>query len=73
MREYGIKLTELKDVKNADCIIFAVAHKEFKEMKLSDLDSLYAHVENKEKVLIDVKGLFDRKAIAEIGYTYWRL
>ena len=73
MREYGIKLTKLSDVKNADCIIVAVAHAQFKEMTLNQLDSIYADIHNKQKVLIDVKGLFERKAVEEMGYSYWRL
>lgn len=73
MREYGIQLTSLSSVKDADCLIFAVAHKEFKEMQLKDLDALYLNASNAEKVLIDVKGLFDLKTVKRAGYAYWRL
>lgn len=73
IREYGIHLTELKNVKNVDCIILAVAHNEFKKMTIKELDSLYGSFASKEKVLIDVKGVFNRDEIKRVGYTYWRL
>ncbi len=71
--EYGVTLTKLSDVKDADCLIFAVAHNEFKNMTLSQLDMLYKKDPNNEKVLIDVKGLFNIKEMNEKGYIYWRL
>ena len=72
-REYGIELVNIKDVKDADCLVLAVAHDTFKEMSWSDIDSLYGDFENNEKILIDVKSVFDRKDIEEKGYSYWRL
>ena len=72
-REYNVDLTELKDIKDADCIIFAVAHNQFKEMSVEDVDKLFVDCPANEKVLIDVKGIFDRKEIENKGYTYWRL
>ena len=73
-REYGVELTELKDVKNADCVILAVAHNEFKNLSWQEIDTLFnKDLENKEKVLIDVKGLRDLKEAKKQGYKYWRL
>jgi UDP-N-acetyl-D-galactosamine dehydrogenase len=37
---------------------------------MSDLDSLYA---NDKKVLLDIKGLLNRKEYETAGYSYWRL
>ena len=37
MREYGVTLTKLEDVKDADCVIVAVAHNEFKSLSLKDI------------------------------------
>lgn len=71
--EYGIDLVEIKDVKEADCLVLAVAHDIFKQMSWDEIDSLYGNFENKDKVLIDVKSIFDRKEIEEYGYSYWRL
>lgn len=71
--EYNIDLTNLDDIKDVDCFIFAVAHNEFKNMNISQIDKLYKKMDNKEKVLIDVKGLFDRNEIETYDYSYWRL
>lgn len=71
--EYGIDLVDVKDVKNADCLVLAVAHDSFKQMSWREIDSLYGNFENKDKVLIDVKSILDRKEIEEQGYSYWRL
>ena len=37
MHEYGIELTKLEDVSEADCIIVAVAHNEFRTLNLNDI------------------------------------
>lgn len=71
--EYGIELVDIKELENADCLVLAVAHDTFKQMSWNDIDALYGDFENKEKVLIDVKSILDRKAIEEKGYSYWRL
>lgn len=73
MEEYGVALTELKDVENADCVILAVAHNEFKELGIDGIDKLFKSVDNSEKVLIDVKGLLDKKMVESKNYKYWRL
>lgn len=71
--EYGIDLADIKEVKDADCLVLAVAHALFKQLRVEELDSLYGNLENKDKILIDVKSIFDRKEIEEKGYSYWRL
>lgn len=71
--EYGIDLVDIKDVKDADCLVLAVAHDTFKQMSWDDIDNLYGNYENHEKVIIDVKSILDRKEIEEKGYSYWRL
>lgn len=71
--EYNIDLVDIKDVKDADCIVLAVAHDIFKQMSWSEIDSLYGGFDNKDKVLVDVKSILDRKEIEEKGYSYWRL
>ncbi len=73
MEEYGVTLTELKDVKNADCVILAVAHNEFKMFGIDNIDKLFRSMENSEKVIIDVKGILDKKLVESLKYNYWRL
>ena len=73
MKEYGVTLTKLEDIKDIDCIILAVAHNEFKKLSLSKLKSLFKESNDNEKVLIDVKGLHSVKELKESGMKYWRL
>ncbi len=73
MREYGVKLTKLEDVSDADCVIVAVSHKEFKSIGLLKIKSLFKPVLDKEKVLIDVKGLYSIEELKASGMQWWRL
>ena len=58
IHEYGVTLTKIEDINDADCVIVAVAHNEFKEMSIDYIKKLYKNSKNDEKVLIDVKGLY---------------
>ena len=73
MREYGVELTPLHEVKDADCVIVAVAHNEFKDLRLDDIKKLYRVSADSEKVLIDVKGIYSVKDLKNSGMDYWRL
>ena len=73
MHEYGVILTKLEDVKDADCVIVAVAHNEFKAMNLEDIKKLFKSCDDAEKVLIDVKGLYKVKDLEKSGMRFWRL
>ena len=74
MHEYGVTLTALEDVKDADCVIVAVAHNEFRAMTLSQIKALYAqNLPDDEKVLIDVKGLYPVEDLKASGMRFWRL
>ena len=73
MKEYGVTLTKLEDIRDVDCIILAVAHNEFKELSLEQLKSMFVESKDDEKVLIDVKGIHSIKDLKESGMRYWRL
>lgn len=74
MKEYNLKLTSLNKVKDVDCLVLAVAHDEFRKINLDELDHYYKkNVNNGEKVLIDVKGILNKKEVEKKGYMYWRL
>lgn len=72
-REYGVALTAMEDVHNADCVILAVAHKEFKQMTTEQMDRLFCAGPNDQKVVIDVKSVLNKQALEEAGYRFWRL
>ena len=69
-RLYGIKLAEMNGIRNVDAVILAVAHQEFMNFKRSDFDVLYG---TEKKVLLDIKGMLNRKEYEAAGYSYWRL
>lgn len=71
MKEYGIELVNFSDINNIDAVIIAVAHKEYFELNLKKLKELYNS--KTKSVLIDVKGIFDRKEAELSDYLYWRL
>ena len=73
MHEYGVKLTSLSEIKDADCIIVAVAHNEFRTLDLDAMKKLYKSVSDAEKVLIDVKGIYKVTDLDASGIKYWRL
>ena len=69
-RLYGIKFMDIADINDADAVVLAVAHDCFKELGMDNIDKLYGEG---EKIMIDIKGLLDRKAYENAGYSYWRL
>lgn len=73
MHEYGVVLTRLEDVTDADCVIVAVAHNEFKTMSLDDIKKLYKTNVDYEQVLLDVKGLYKVEELKNSGLKWWRL
>ena len=73
MHEYGVTLTKLSDVQDADCVIVSVAHNEFKAMSLNDIKKLFKTCDDSEKVLLDVKGLYKISELEASGMKYWRL
>ena len=73
MREYGVELTPLHDVNDADCIVFAVSHDAFYDIDEEKLDSMFKSDDNIEKIIIDVKSMQDKQKMIDKGYRYWRL
>ena len=73
MQEYGVTLTSFEDAAGADCVIVAVAHNEFRSMTLDEIKKLFRDVPAREKVLIDVKGLYNINELKASGINWWRL
>lgn len=69
-REYNLELKQISEANNSDCLVFAVAHNEFKNI---DMEAFFRKCPNNEKIVIDVKSMFDKNEILEKGYLYWRL
>lgn len=67
---YGVDFANQQEMKELDAVVFAVAHDVFKQMTMEQIDGMYA---GKRKILLDLKGIFDRKKYEDNGYRYWRL
>lgn len=70
---YGVDLIDANEIKDMDAIIIAVGHKEFLGMTVEDFDKFFKNCPNKNKVIIDVKGILNKNEMNEKGYCYWRL
>ncbi|HAL02047.1 MAG TPA: nucleotide sugar dehydrogenase [Lachnospiraceae bacterium] len=72
-RLYGITFQSMDDMKDMDAVIIAVCHDQFSKLTDSDIDGFFKAGTDK-KVLLDLKGILDRKAYdAKNDYLYWRL
>lgn len=71
-RLYGITFNTMEDIKEMDAVIVAVSHKQFLTLDKEKISSLYSKAHAK-KVLVDIKGIFDRKEYSTEYYIYWRL
>ncbi len=72
-QHYGIEFVDINTVKDMDAVIIAVGHTEFMNFSMSDIDAMFANGDNSGKVIVDVKGVLNRKTYSEAGYQYWRL
>lgn len=70
---YNMNFVPMETIKNCDAVILAVAHDAFTNLKQSDFDSMFANKDNTKRVLVDIKGLLNRKEYETAGYNYWRL
>lgn len=71
--EYGIEFDSINAINDMDAVVIAVGHDEFFSLSQGNLDKLYKDAPNQNKVLLDIKGLLDRKEYEAAGYKYWRL
>lgn len=72
-RFYGVDLVSIDEFKDLDCLIIAVAHKEFKALTNEDIEKMFKPGANDGKVIVDVKGVRSKDEFKALGYRYWRL
>ena len=70
-REFDITLTKEADMKELDCIIFAVPHNSYKEKY--DVNTILPLYRTDKRVLVDIKNMFDRQKSETEGILYWSL
>lgn len=69
-RVYGITFEDVENISDMDAVILAVAHDDFKNLTPDKANGFYGAG---NKVLIDIKGICEKTAFIDAGYTYWRL
>jgi UDP-N-acetyl-D-glucosamine/UDP-N-acetyl-D-galactosamine dehydrogenase len=72
-KEHGIEFDLLDDIKGMDAVVIAVGHHDFLKLSQDDFYNMFKKSDNSKKVLLDIKGILDRKEYESAGYKYWRL
>jgi len=67
---YGVEFVDMNTIRDMDAVVLTVAHSCFSSFTMEDMDGFFGEG---KKVLLDVKGLLDRKEYEQAGYSYWRL
>lgn len=67
--EFGTHLIKIDDMKDIDCVIYAVSHNEYKSLDWSHIKSLC----RENPVFMDIKSVLKKKDIEAKGFTYWSL
>lgn len=71
MQEFGIPLTERDELANLHAIVTAVPHQEFARMTIDDYEKLYT--DQGARLMVDVKGIYDKQRFTQRNIQYWRL
>lgn len=70
-REYGISFTKDGEIRQMDAVILAVAHEQYAGLTQEQI-AAYFKTEG-QRILVDIKGILNKKEYEEAGYFYWRL
>ena len=71
---YQISLiTDLSEVTEADCLVFLVQHEVFRNLTQEQVEKMYRIVPGRQRVLMDIKGIFPEEPYVEAGFRYWSL
>lgn len=66
---YGVEIKEMDKLVKLDALIVATSHDQFRDISIETLNLMFKDA----KVLIDVKGIFNKKEMISEDYLYWRL
>ena len=69
VHEYGVKLTPFDRLEPAAAVVAAVAHRAYRNLDATALAALSL----RPAIVVDVKGAYDRAALAAAGIRHWRL
>ena len=71
-RLYGITFSEKEALKDLDAVLIAVKHHAFEALTPDDIAAFYAK-ERETKILVDLKGMFQKEDFGAPAFSYWRL
>lgn len=66
---YNLDFRLKEELINLDSLIIATSHQNFMEMNIDEFDKMFKD----KKIIIDVKGILNKKDFEQAGYSYWRL
>lgn len=66
---YNITIKNISDLANLDAIIVATCHDDFRDFDIQ----FFENILNDNKIVIDVKGMFNKSLFEDSKFTYWRL
>ena len=69
-RLYGVEFVDTSEIRDMDAVILAVAHNDFLALSKGQIDGFFGEG---TKVIIDIKGLLNRKEYEDAESYYWRL
>jgi UDP-N-acetyl-D-galactosamine dehydrogenase len=69
MHEYGVRLFAWDELPRADAIVAAVSHQQLVALSVEDIQRKMI----KGGCFIDVKAVFDRQALEQVGMRVWRV
>lgn len=69
--ELGVQLCDWRSIRDADAVIVAVPHDEFRAIPMDRLLDMYDR--SSGRLLVDIRGAFDRDAAERHQIRYWRL
>ncbi|MBO7748007.1 nucleotide sugar dehydrogenase [Paenibacillus sp. MWE-103] len=70
-REYGIELSGMDELRGLNAVVVAVPHAPFKRMGAADFEPLYDP--RTAKIMVDIKGIYDKGDYERGGFHYWSL
>jgi UDP-N-acetyl-D-galactosamine dehydrogenase len=71
---YGIEISDIREIKELDCIVLAVAHKEFLSISLDSFVKMYKkELDAKQRFIFDIKSVLDKEQALDKGLVVWRL
>ncbi len=76
VHEYGLTLVKMEHFRKLDALIVAVGHDAYKALRPRDIAAFFPQPQSGQSVdglVMDIKALFDRESLQDLGLEVWRL